>query len=244
MSVLYRCRVELRAQDARAPWRGLRDAYEVHRALWRAFPGVPEGDAAPFRFRADAVRAEDGEAVVRALVYSTAEPAWERLGEGVRVLETAPAMSAAALRESWSVGRVLRFYLRANATRAVKDAERGSEAAKAQRGKRVAVEGEEAQRAWLLARAEKHGFAVCTREVTVRDTEGTAREVRQEHELWLRGARLWRWRGAEAPHAGTHQGVDYEGLLEVRDTERFCEAVLRGVGPAKGLGFGLLSVRA
>jgi len=39
-----------------------------------------------------------------------------------------------------------------------------------------------------------------------------------------------------------HLGVEYEGILEVIDTDQLTETIAVGVGPAKGLGFGLLSV--
>ena len=36
--------------------------------------------------------------------------------------------------------------------------------------------------------------------------------------------------------------VLFEGILEVADHERFCQVIRHGIGPAKALGFGLLSV--
>jgi len=40
----------------------------------------------------------------------------------------------------------------------------------------------------------------------------------------------------------THLAVDFEGILEVADPELFADTIKRGIGSAKGLGFGLLSV--
>lgn len=39
---------------------------------------------------------------------------------------------------------------------------------------------------------------------------------------------------------GTHSAVDYKGVLEVCDPQKFIDAFRRGIGPAKGFGFGLL----
>ena len=39
-----------------------------------------------------------------------------------------------------------------------------------------------------------------------------------------------------------HLAVRYEGLLQVGDPERLLQAVRGGIGSAKGLGFGLLSL--
>jgi CRISPR system Cascade subunit CasE len=36
--------------------------------------------------------------------------------------------------------------------------------------------------------------------------------------------------------------VRYEGILQVTDCARFLAALAAGIGPAKGFGFGLLSV--
>lgn len=40
----------------------------------------------------------------------------------------------------------------------------------------------------------------------------------------------------------THQAVLFEGALQVREPPRLVQAVESGIGPAKGLGFGLLSL--
>lgn len=37
-------------------------------------------------------------------------------------------------------------------------------------------------------------------------------------------------------------GVQYEGILEVTDTQKFFQTLCSGMGPAKGLGMGLLSI--
>lgn len=44
------------------------------------------------------------------------------------------------------------------------------------------------------------------------------------------------------PAAQVHFGADYEGVLRVTDGEAFARALASGIGPAKGFGFGLLSV--
>jgi CRISPR-associated protein Cas6/Cse3/CasE subtype I-E len=36
--------------------------------------------------------------------------------------------------------------------------------------------------------------------------------------------------------------VQFDGLLEVEDPERFMAAIHQGIGPGKGFGFGLLSL--
>jgi CRISPR system Cascade subunit CasE len=52
--------------------------------------------------------------------------------------------------------------------------------------------------------------------------------------------------GCNADGVSTHRitffGVQYEGILEVTDTQKFFQTLCSGIGPAKGLGMGLLSM--
>jgi CRISPR system Cascade subunit CasE len=41
---------------------------------------------------------------------------------------------------------------------------------------------------------------------------------------------------------GLHSAVEFEGVLTVIDSKRFCEVFKRGIGPAKAFGFGLLVI--
>ena len=43
-------------------------------------------------------------------------------------------------------------------------------------------------------------------------------------------------------HRITLFSVQYEGILEVTDTQTFFQTLCSGIGPAKGLGMGLLSI--
>jgi CRISPR system Cascade subunit CasE len=87
-------------------------------------------------------------------------------------------------------------------------------------GRRLGLIDEDAQRTWLRRKAETGGFTPVGFRVT---DEGVVRMTRD-------GGKL------------SFLSVLYEGLLEVTDTAAFSEALTAGVGPAKGLGFGLLSV--
>ena len=40
----------------------------------------------------------------------------------------------------------------------------------------------------------------------------------------------------------THSSVLFDGLLRVTDTDAFLRTLVRGIGPGKAFGFGLLSV--
>lgn len=233
MSVLHLARLTLSAS-------GVRDVYDLHRLLWKAFPGVPSGTAQPFLFRADRVRGDDDRVQIRVLIQSEREPDFSAMREHLLAEPERSRHGGSGIESAIREGARLRFYLRANVTRSVKNGAGfeglSDEERRIRRGKRVAVWGEEKQREWLLERAERLGFAVCQRQV--RGAWGTLAVV---HELRLQNVRPWHWTGTKGVRA-THQGVDFEGVLEVRDVAKLRETLRRGIGPAKAFGFGLLSL--
>lgn len=192
-----------------------RDLHDVHQALWRAF----HGPSREFLFRADVTRAE-GATRMKVLVQARAEAAWEKLGA---TLEAAEQLHRALRLQP---GEQLRFFLRANPTASRKGRSEPAfegvegEAFREARGRRVALFGEERQRQWLARKAEVAGFNVL--------------DVR------LSNSRPWRW--ADSGRAVHHDGVDFDGILEVRDANRLAAALQQGIGPAKAFGFGLLSL--
>lgn len=88
------------------------------------------------------------------------------------------------------------------------------------KSKRVGLRSHQEQAEWLERKASEGGF---------KPLDFTARRV-------LRTVS----RNKAASH--THQSVDFEGILEVTDPEAFRQTLASGIGPAKGFGFGLLSV--
>lgn len=124
-----------------------------------------------------------------------------------------------------------RFRLRANPVRTVKDIEHGRLAAtregKPQRMKnvRVPLQREDEQREWLTKKLSHAGIEVQT--VRVHD-EGP------------------RFKGGPATRYGKNAlriySVRFDGTGRIVNTDRTVSAIVNGVGPAKGFGFGLLSV--
>lgn len=89
-------------------------------------------------------------------------------------------------------------------------------------GKRYGLVGEEAQRAWLGRQAERNGFSLQECVVT-----GTSRlAVRQPR----------------SGHRITVDTVRFDGVLTVEDIGKMSDALLQGLGHAKALGLGLLSI--
>jgi CRISPR system Cascade subunit CasE len=197
----------------------LGDPYQMHRTISKAFGDGPRAfDAARPLFRVDERR--DGS--LQLLVQSLARPDWSRVEERQTYLTEPPKLKELKEPDAlFRVGRRLRFRLRANPT-VRRIFERASRSESKQTGKRIGVYKEEAQRKWLEAKAEKAGFRVL--DCRVAD----------------RGFLVSRKPGGEQPIR--HLCVDFEGILQVADPDRFLAALESGIGSAKGFGFGLLSV--
>jgi len=114
-------------------------------------------------------------------------------------------------------GMKLRFYLRANAT-----IKKFSE--KEKKGKRLAILKEEELLQWILKKAEKHGFMLKS-ESTKLSNKRTYKSFKGLGEKMI-----------------TLGGVDFSGILTVRDCTAFNNALKKGIGSAKAFGFGLLSI--
>lgn len=211
------------------------DPYALHQVLWRAFPAVPRGGKQPFLFRAD-VLPVDARLVTRVLLRSGIMPVLTGLGESARILSEPSLFSTEA-----EQGQILRFLLRANPTRAAKATHHAirdlrGDAFRELRGKRVGIFGEPARQVWLERRGASHGFAL----VRVPGPNGDLPALAQTRPTlvrWMKNAR-----GVE--QRARHDGIDFEGLLRVEDPGAFAGALIDGIGAAKGLGFGLLSVKA
>lgn len=200
--------------------RDLRDPQELHRTVMSAFPNQEEAGVEARAFFSVLHRLEFDRRTGQVLLYvqSKAAPDWSSLPSGYDLAE-AGVKPVGGLYDRIGVGQVLRFRLRANPTRKV-DTKSGPDGVR-RNGRRVPLNGVEAQVVWLARKAEQHGFTLV--QATVAAT-GTTERVHS----YTTGR--------------TFQGVLYEGRLVVRDPERFREALAGGVGPGKAFGFGLLTV--
>lgn len=87
-------------------------------------------------------------------------------------------------------------------------------------GKRLGLIGEEAQLGWLKRQGSRLGFEVAAALATDSDMLHGHRS----------GSRV------------SLRRVLFEGVLQVRDAEALCQAVVSGIGPGKAFGCGLLSL--
>lgn len=88
-------------------------------------------------------------------------------------------------------------------------------------GKRIPLRQEQEQITWLQRKGTMHGFQL--------------RQVRVRQDLRIQGQ-------TADGHTAYHEGVTFDGLLQVTDAEVLQQALESGIGSAKGFGFGLLSL--
>lgn len=208
-----------RSRDAR---RDMASAYELHRTILRAFADRESGGPGRVLFRVEPVDDDRPPAVI---VQSDKMPDWSRLPAEVFARVDGPKLLNLAFR----AGQRLRFRLRANPT--VK-----------RDGKRLGLLREEDHVRWLLRKARTSGFDIL-------GAEGIPAEagVTLPATLRLQVVREGAVHSRKSSTDGevglmTHVAVRFDGLLRVTDPELFTQSLRGGIGAAKGLGFGLLSL--
>ena len=218
----------------------LRNRYRVHQRLCMAFPSAARRSDDPdflkpyepqdfalrqvhveretntgFLFRIDPHTG--GRVVI--LVQSAIEPDWEY------AFHNAPFLLAAKpeFKESdpsFSNNQKLRFRLVANPTRKI-DTKSGPDGTR-RHGRRVPVRDEQLYD-WLARRAEGGGFTIDENSLIVQPGYVNVNKKASGQGNRLRSCR-------------------YDGILAVTDPDILHKTLVRGVGPAKAFGFGLLSV--
>jgi len=200
--------------------RELVEPYEMHRSVMRAFrPDLRPGEER-ILWRVD----EHPRWGLTLLVQSRQIPDWSWLAEdGARgyllaVNEPNPAVKAFEMHPAF--GQSFLFRLRANPTM------RLGRSAEYNKGKRVGIYNEEDQLAWLARKGERHGFRVLQAQI---NRDGKIKDEKPtEHNGKIHKLELL--------------SVQFDGILQVVDPERFVNAVEAGIGSGKGFGFGLLSL--
>jgi len=224
---MYMSRISLKPDANKSPafWRSLEDIYQTHRVLWSLFA---DADA---RKRDFLYRCEEKRGGVVFFVVSDREP---RDTRGLWQIESK------TYQPQLNTGQRLAFVLRANPIRSKKDADKRqhrhdvimeaktrlkqagqSEGARPPENEIVQEEGCR----WLATRGLQYGFSV------------------NEGEVRVDGYRQHRLFKPKGDHQVRFSTVEITGVLTVADTERFRNALNKGVGPAKGFGCGLMLVR-
>jgi CRISPR system Cascade subunit CasE len=193
-------------------WPQAQNPYQLHQALWRLFPGCEQADR-EFLFRVEQLQKGIGAEV---LMQSIIQP---------QSSEQSPVLLAQ--REyvlNIQNGQRLRFRLRANPIKTIKDSSKGTVEKKGKtftKTVRVPLLHEEQQQAWLERKLQ--GFAQLETLI-----------VQPEPVLYFRKVKEGR--------SGKIQTVMFDGVLTVLDAEALNREITQGIGAAKAFGCGLLSV--
>lgn len=196
-------------------WKHAQNPYNLHKALWKLFPNMPEKKRS-FLFREESKRVGYESQV---LLQSIDEPKVTLDGdqEGIELL---------ASREfslQLQPGQAYRFCLRANPVRAVKDKSKGAVVKNGKertRSARVPLIKEEHQMAWLERKFESCG-----------ELENIL--IQPENPLYFR---------KKNSGAGKVQSVLFNGIINVTDADVLSDMIIKGIGPAKSFGCGMLSL--
>lgn len=230
---LHRIHLNPRCKEAR---RDLADPYQMHATLCRAF-FPQETPCTPGALLWRQEPETDAHGRPRVLIQSQAVPDWSRLPSDW----LAPALSDMDLPvspgidlaqrlslDTLTAGQAFRFRLRANPC-------------KTALGKRTGLVHPDAQRAWLARKGAQHGFALPASDTSdyfdfAESPKGQPYpDIRVSHDRMLVGRR----------HDGTMIrvfSVLYDGRLTVSDPIEFRAALNTGIGHAKVMGQGLLSI--
>ncbi len=226
----YLARLEVDKEIARAEkiW----DNYAWHERLWKGcFPDEPDAKR-DFLTRIDLL-----EGAFRLWIMAKRKP--ERPGwcpsEGFALKQIAA---------SFLSHRYYAFDLRANPVKTIVQRGPNGETlmkpnGKRKTGKRVPLVKPDELRAWLIHK----GNVRCRDKDTGLDVPGGFRIV-EEKPLEISPMVESHFRKIDKENgkecAAYHGGVQFRGILEVTDTERFMETYQVGIGSAKSFGFGLL----
>lgn len=202
------------------------DNYVWHRRIWEdCFERVPDAK------RDFLTRIDHLEKTFRVWVLAKrkpAQPPW-CLSKNFSVKEVSP---------SFLSHRHYAFDLRANPTICVDQQDASGNIVlrrngKRTKGKRIPIVKPDALRAWLLRKAQVRRYD----EKAKAEIPGGFRIVK-ERTLEIRPMVESHFRRKK--DSAYHGGVQFRGVLEVTDRERFIETYQSGIGSAKGFGFGLL----
>jgi CRISPR system Cascade subunit CasE len=219
-------RLEVDAETARAE--RISDSYDWHKKLWECFPGVPDEKRKEVGFL---TRIDLLEGAFRLWILSKRRPVRPHWCPG-------ESFDLKEISGSFFDHRYYAFDVRANPTKCVD--RQGPDGnillrrnGKRTKGKRVPLVKPEELHAWLVRKAKVR----CHDERTGADIPGGFRIV-DEQPLEISPMVENHFRRKE--HSAYHGGVQFRGILEVTDKERFIESYEHGIGSAKGFGFGLL----
>jgi len=211
---MYLSRLLLNPRNRQAQ-RETADPYNLHRTILRAFNSDRETASVLHRLE---MNPRSGQMML--LVQSAIRPDWGWLIEKGYLLpaDQSRDLENPAVKEvnlSLRDGQTLQFRLTANPT--IKKVRR-DENGKRLNSNRVPLLREEKQIVWLKKRATDNGFHIQHADISSQRKQTSRRK------------------------GITVYTVQFNGRLQITDTQKFKKALEKGIGPAKAFGCGLLSL--
>ncbi|WP_037915149.1 type I-E CRISPR-associated protein Cas6/Cse3/CasE [Actinacidiphila yeochonensis] len=229
----------------------LSNPHRLHAAVLNGLAEQPVRERVLWRVESDTPHRTD------VLVLTESRPSWHRLVEdaGWPGADGGDPLIAdyTPLLERLVTGREFAFRLTANPVHSVQRPERPSaeqtqrmkadtDAPERRRGFRVAHRTAAQQLDWLLGRAERNGFTIPLTETAPGIDLGTSTPTSEAPAVSLVARDILRFRKhRNGPHV-TISSATFQGRLRVTDANALREALLSGIGPAKGYGQGLLTL--
>lgn len=189
-------------------WKWAENPYKLHKALWQLFPDR-DGQKRDFQFRVEQYQKGIGALV---LLQSELEPI---------NADVAMIMASKSFKPNIETGSTIRFKLRANPVKTIKD-KHGRLTKKGEPKKcRVPLLREEDKINWLQRKLEG--------KATLQSIQ-----VQDEKPLYF-------YKESE-DRRGQIKPVCFEGVLSIDNAEAFSQMLQTGIGAAKGMGCGMLSL--
>lgn len=237
MTVAYLSRIWINPRRKQGQ-RFLRDPQSLHAAVLAGVPAQPVNERVLWRLDAD------DDLRPGLLVLTETQPSWEHLVEQAGWPSAHdPADPAAMVRpygpllDRLEAGGEFAFRLTANPVKSTPPVQRvpGSDKRHG-RSRRVPQVTVEQQLAWLTDRSERLGFSIpsSSSSEAMREAVPDVRISNRSRQSFSRG------KGKGAPV--TLHLVTFEGRLQVDDPAVFREHLVRGIGPAKAYGCGLMTL--
>lgn len=162
-------------------------------------------------------RTEPDEMATQILVQSQLCPTWEKAFADFPVLERQPEMKE--FDPSLCQDGIYRFRLLANPTKKTMISKNGEA-----RKTRLGIFKWEDQLKWLGRKLDDAGARMLSGDARPQGMQRSHRTVQRSQDVQ------------------THLAVQFDGILQVIEPARLKSAIISGIGPAKGFGFGLLSL--
>lgn len=217
---LHKILLNSQSREAR---RDLANPYELHSTLCRAFSS-PEQKCPPGAFLWRLEKNKDIQHCPEVLIQSDLNPDWSKINvkdwfvkEPSKPLDLESKLSL----ETLQLGQRFRFRLRANPS-------------VCRSGKRQGLMYNNDQQKWIVNKGLQHGFEL-PQLLTYSLEETSEVEVLISEEQMLIGKQ-------RSGNEIRIYSVQFDGILTVKDVEKFRLALQKGIGHGKTMGLGLLSV--